>query len=88
MPSKYIKAWKEIFEEQEKIKDILERVRSGKTEKIPASTLRRHGQRKSWYGKIILSREGVIKSTGAAHINALGRILQSHLEPEEKLNAS
>jgi len=85
MSSKYIKAWEEIFGGQEKIKDILERVRSGKTEKIPASILRRYGQRKSWYGKIILSREGVIKSTGAAHINALGRILQSHLEPEEKI---
>ena len=85
MPSKYIKAWEEIFGEQERIKDILRQVRSGKTVKIPARILKRYGRRKSWYGKIILSRKGKIKSTNAAHINALKSILKSHLEPREKI---
>ena len=85
MPSKYIKAWEEIFGGQERIKDALKRVRSRGTVEVPASILRRYGRRKAWYGKTVLSGEGIIKSTGAAHVNALGRILQSYLEPEEKI---
>lgn len=85
MPSKYVKAWDEIFGGQEGIKDVLKQVRSGGVIGVPAGILRRYGRRKGWYGRIVLSGKGVVKSTGAAHVNALGRILQSHIEPKEKI---
>jgi len=85
MTSKYVKAWKEIFEGQGGVQEVLKRVRSGEIISVPADILRHYGQRKGWYGRVILSGEGIIKPASAAHVNALRSILQSHLGPKEKI---
>ena len=85
MPSKYVKAWEEIFEGQGGVQEVLKRVRSGEIISVPADILRRYGRRKGWYGRVILSGEGIIKPASAAHVNALRSILQSHIGPKEKI---
>jgi len=87
MSSKYNKAWTRIFARVGGLESILNRVRAGEVVSIPAEDIKNYGQRLSWLGRAIISKEGILGSSAgvAAHVNALKNILPKHLLPDEQI---
>ena len=88
MPSKYDDAWGNIFDEHGGLGSLLDRVRSGETVSIQVDELLKYGSRSNWYGRVVLSGDGIVSSQSAAHVNALKNVLCKHIPSEEKIECS
>lgn len=85
MPSKYEGAWRKIFEKYGGVTFLLKRVRSKGEVRIRVDELKEYGERKTWYGKVVLSKDGIVGSMSSAHVNALKYILPTYILPEETI---
>lgn len=70
--SKYDNYWLKILDKIERL--IEEAYNHHKSHEIDVSDLAKHGNRKSWYGTITISREGIHRGA-AAHVKSLGKII-------------
>ena len=90
VPSKYDVAWRTIFAQVGGLESVLDRVRADEVVLVPAEELKRYGQRSSWLGNVVLSREGVLGEPGrvAAHVRALKNVLPEHILLGEKIKCA
>ena len=73
MGSKYNEFWFKILDVVAEL--IKEAYTYGRSREIDVSDLRKLGKRKSWYGVVIVSRDGIHEGI-AAHVVALGKLMQ------------
>jgi len=85
LPSKYENAWRKIFDKHGGVEFLLKHVRSGEEVRISVDDLKEYGERVNWYGKVVLSKDGIVGSMSGAHVNALRYILPMYIHPEEKI---
>lgn len=88
--SKYIPGWKKIFASVGGVQSVLERARVGEVALIPAEDIKNYGDRQSWLGRAIFSRERILGASErvAAHVRALKDVLPEYIHPGEQIECA
>ena len=86
----YYHAWRRFFKKNGGIKKLLDKVRDvqGGRLSFNFSFLSEYGNRKSYYGKVTLTTNGVLEKRPNAHGAALDRFFPSLLRRGELLHVS
>ena len=83
--SKYDSFW---IKQLDNIKSLIrEAIEKGLSSKLDVSKLKEVGNRKNWYGSIVISKNGIEKGGEMAHLRSLGKILLKYkiLESHDNL---